>query len=258
MAVSGWQGSLPPIGSPVVLNRRSQQANGLAFWLPMAAGAPPADLARGFPLTWSAGSGNFEHRVYPTVGLARFAASGANHPITIGGGGVPSGSTSYSIAAWIMSTSAVSYQTILTAGSGSGFWLMSDFKLNMYNGGDKKSAGAVAINTWNHVAVVVVAGVTTFYINGALDANTYSGTPAMTFTKIFEDGGSDRFVGAIGEVRMYTRALSGDEVFQLYAPQTRWQLYGVPVSRRGVPLSAVFRRTLSQHGTRIGSRQVAD
>ena len=36
---------------------------------------------------------------------------------------------------------------------------------------------------------------------------------------------AEHYSGLIGDVRIYNRALSPSEVYQLYAPQTRWELY---------------------------------
>ena len=83
---------------------------------------------------------------------------------------------------------------------------------------------SILLNTWNQVICSVDAGTVTFYINGQ-QGGTYSGV---------ESGGTNWFIGGKGinttqfrfsgfldDVRIYNRALSSNEVQQLYAIESQ-------------------------------------
>ena len=55
------------------------------------------------------------------------------------------------------------------------------------------------------------------------------------------------FTGQIAEVRVYNRALTDNEVWELYAPQTRWDLYWQPSRRVYVQAPASFDATQFPH-----------
>ena len=85
------------------------------------------------------------------------------------------------------------------------------------NGGGFTMANAV----WYHVVIVHTSGSATIYVNGVDRTLTHSITdPAAdtTATRIaFQNGGSTKFNGLIDDVRVYNRALSVQEVKDLYA-----------------------------------------
>lgn len=78
------------------------------------------------------------------------------------------------------------------------------------------------------------------FINGLVAGSSTSSipatlnNPAKNLTLCSGEGngaglGSYPFRGMMHEARVYNRALADDEVWQLYAPQTRWDLYRSPV-----------------------------
>ncbi|MBP9728012.1 MAG: LamG domain-containing protein [Candidatus Moranbacteria bacterium] len=81
--------------------------------------------------------------------------------------------------------------------------------------------------SWGHFSIVwddSGAGQTKLYIDGVLEAATATGTfasvnslaNASTFRIGAESDAGNPFIGEIDEVRMYSRALTGDEISQLY------------------------------------------
>jgi len=100
--------------------------------------------------------------------------------------------------------------------------------------------------TWHHIALSAgpSSDVIAFYVDGISQAITYDqqDTPSSfaNFTKTlylggFNDGGAplSPYVGNLLDFRIYNRVLTVDEVWQLYAPETRWELYE-PVVRQWV------------------------
>lgn len=71
--------------------------------------------------------------------------------------------------------------------------------------------------SWAHVAVTVVPNsVASMYVDGVLiDRKAYPNSTVTNPTGWLEIGGSDPFAGAIDEVRIYNRALSGCEIGKL-------------------------------------------
>ncbi len=86
-------------------------------------------------------------------------------------------------------------------------------------------------DTWYHLTMVHTSTASRLYINGALDDSETAGTPSLSDNGALvlgRLGGSDLFQGVLDEVRVYNRALSGNEVSQLYnfapEPNGYWRL----------------------------------
>jgi len=72
------------------------------------------------------------------------------------------------------------------------------------------------------------------YVNGAsytVEANTTFGSFGNTIARIGYDGADNAANCQMADIRIYDRPLSAAEVWQLWAPQTRWELYR-PAKRR--------------------------
>ncbi|CAK0777291.1 hypothetical protein CCP4SC76_6310002 [Gammaproteobacteria bacterium] len=118
-------------------------------------------------------------------------------------------------------TSAQYYSIILEGTSSARrlWYFTSSLKTNAY------SSSYITNNSgWHHVAVVDSGSIVKFFIDGKLDSSAgVSGTLANFSTAILQVGYSDsqpaadRFIGSIDEVRVYNRALSDSEVYQVYA-----------------------------------------
>lgn len=73
------------------------------------------------------------------------------------------------------------------------------------------------LNQWYHMVMLRDASVTRFFINGTQTVNTFTTTPRTpTDFIIGSENGVRFFNGLIDEVRVYNRALSANEVMQLY------------------------------------------
>ena len=102
----------------------------------------------------------------------------------------------------------------------------------------------VPLQEWTHFAGVYTGSKRYYYIDGKeVLNNNLSG--AMTGTgdvRIAEhaSGTSRDFGGQIFDVRVYHKALSASEVYQLYAPQTRFELYKKPSRVWANVLAAVY------------------
>jgi hypothetical protein len=71
-------------------------------------------------------------------------------------------------------------------------------------------------NIWTHVVVTAGSSGHKIYINGSLDySNTTPYSPSGTSNLII-GGALDKYYGLIDDVRIYNRALSADEVMELY------------------------------------------
>ena len=76
-------------------------------------------------------------------------------------------------------------------------------------------------NQWYQVVMLRSSGVTTFHVNGDVTPNSTATSPsAPTSFRIGSENGLWYFNGAIDDVRIYNRALSSNEVAQLYAIET--------------------------------------
>lgn len=98
-------------------------------------------------------------------------------------------------------------------------------------------------NAWNCYVFTWQTGDARWYANGQLVASN-TNTQAMPTVKtagcfVFGDGADSARVGGlniyyrdfIAEPRIYNRALSATEVWQIYDPATRWDLYQMPSAR---------------------------
>jgi type II secretory pathway pseudopilin PulG len=136
----------------------------------------------------------------------------------------------FSFAAWIKPVS-VTQGTIFggfrTNGDTKNFVRLSNGKIGVDqyppSGGAINSNTTLLVNNWYHIAVIQNGTYWAVYVNGVLDnsnnsAETYSGgTPTQWNIGRRELVGSEGYYnGLIDDVRVYDRALSAAEVYQLY------------------------------------------
>ena len=141
------------------------------------------------------------------------------------------GAGDFTISACALSTGYVaqtsSYNVIIskndTSGGNWGLAIDSNNKVYFHCAGFVGAPGSTtAINDgqWHHILGTRVAGVATLYVDGALQTGTQSCSGNVSNVFNFKIGDSDftgrKFNGSIDEVRLYNRALSADEVAQLY------------------------------------------
>jgi len=152
----------------------------------------------------------------------------------------PTLSGGFTLSAWFKTTSSA-FQSVITMGgssaaAGLNIFTNSGNVITSFGNGSSEDYNAptssVTVNTgaWFHVALStsgLSSGSTVkLYINGQLDDSELSSANINTtsYTSAFSIGGrnlsgslSTYFNGDIDQVRIFNRALEGDEVFKLYA-----------------------------------------
>ncbi len=84
----------------------------------------------------------------------------------------------------------------------------------------------IVLSTWHLISLTYDGATWNSYLNGVA-ATPYSGalgTGVGTYT-FWGSGWNGYYAGRIADARMYNRALSAAEVYQMYDPATRWELY---------------------------------
>jgi trimeric autotransporter adhesin len=147
--------------------------------------------------------------------------------------GLPSGSSARSVSLWIRIAAfgGITYPFGYGAGvASSAFYTCVDevnsggpyIEVGMAGGGDLPRWHGPTTNVWYHVVVTYSNSLASLYINGGNPVQA-SRTYATALTGAFYIGGNFQapagpptFFGAIDDVRVYNRALSAQEIAQLY------------------------------------------
>lgn len=141
---------------------------------------------------------------------------------------LPTGSNPTSISAWFYQTSGTDLRTICGYGENSGSqqkFVMTRYPyvLSHVWGYDYAFENkAIEYNKWYHVVIVYENSIEKCYLNGELIGEREHSFNTYTSNFEFRIGthNNDRyFIGNIKEVQVYNRALSADEVTQLYNKQ---------------------------------------
>lgn len=150
-----------------------------------------------------------------------FSGSSQNVSATI-----PASASTYTVSAWIKYQGAVPISTIKVAlGFGSGtadatLWMgyASDGSLAVSDSQlDLKSSTIRNSNEWQHVVAVVSGGILTAYANGVSIGSTGMSSRSSNALIVGNyPGNGFPFNGAVDEVRIYSRALTSQEVGALY------------------------------------------
>ena len=227
----GWPHRTPPNGL-FALNRASPQMRGLASWWP------------------SNGQPNGAGVVMDRAGSNHGTRSGSVTTLPLGEFGTvldfPGGGSDYitlanqdfdqiTVTAWIWSSSSneAGFNHIisrhpdwfLSHGGGSGI----RFNINGIAEAYAASGYTGVSNQWCHLAATYDKVNITGYLNGIQTGSptAYSNPIGSSGTQRMGayGGGGFNWVGRMADVRIYNRALTAAEIWQIYAPQTRWQLY---------------------------------
>ncbi len=136
--------------------------------------------------------------------------------------------TTFTWAAWIKPSSVTGYGALFAANSATQVLYLHGGKLDYYNGStEQQSGGAVTINVWSHVAVVVSGGNLTFYINGSSDG-TGTSIPTMLIKTIgWDDFPGEYFPGQMRCMGMWSTAISGADITTLYNAGTALTFTGM-------------------------------
>jgi hypothetical protein len=157
---------------------------------------------------------------------------GTNGVVSIGTSSLFDFTTSdFSASLWILTTAAQSGNNrIVSRGEGSvGGWeviLMTDNRARLATwqaaAGQSTYSTALGSNQWNHIVVLRSAASAVWYVNGVaatdsagthINPTSYAGG---LFLGKYSQSNNFYLAGRIDEVRIYSRALSVDEIRQLY------------------------------------------
>lgn len=220
------------------VNRASAQAKGLLAWWP-ALGSRGCnvwyDRVHGISL---ANSGGVYDVSVDTLGWAKNWATDDIYAAATGAPFLTAVGTQLTIAAWVRITSgstgnrhifsvttnssaAIAYQVLR---SNTGLWF--------YVGATSQATGLVFSDTaWKHIVCRYDGQNLQSYLNG-VEVGTpaaYSSVVSVGTENIPAIGArtsaANYWRGDIADVRVYGRVLSAAEIWQLYAPETRWALY---------------------------------
>lgn len=228
--------SSPPVDQAFVPNRDSMQAAELALWLPMIGQRSPAplDLARGrttgktgaplagqFADGYGVGNGTYNTDYYTVAAGTKIltnASAGLSFTCWV------------TLTAYTASSDAAAVQITDAGGNNAAaLWFnmfSNQIEFRSLNSGFGQTlaikSGAPAAGLY-HLAGVRETGGLALYVNGVLAqggvAYTFGGNASIDALR-FGSGAV-----AVHDVRAYGRVLSAQDVWQQYAPQTRWDLY---------------------------------
>jgi Concanavalin A-like lectin/glucanases superfamily len=287
----------PPHG-PAQVNRASPQADGLVAWWPALASDQSAarDLAgRGFdaafqggtPPTWGSlaegwqaldlgsGGGYAEAAdddllspaanlgaitVAAWVNVTAWPSGGQNRAPIVAKGNGGTGANAYEYALYVNGASpaegnAHSVTGVVWKQDGATYWEGS------------ADADAVSLGVTYHVAFTLgpdAAQIALFQDGLTVGSGVFVGGTLTAGDSPVDlgrrpDGATGQTLNALlADVRVYSRALSPAEIWQLYDPPTRWDLYAgaAGLDAPGAAPRASLRRTLNAHGTRVSTRQL--
>ncbi|HEX3147015.1 MAG TPA: YDG domain-containing protein [Gemmataceae bacterium] len=143
--------------------------------------------------------------------------------------GTATGST-FTYSTWFKPTAqSDSYGTLLGSGS-AGFWYRGTAaganagKVTYYYSGDHHTTATAVDGQWNLFVASVNSGSVTFYLNGVAAGTSASGA-AFTGIAIGDDSGSETFKGKLDDMRLFSVALTANDVAELYG--SRFTVAGI-------------------------------
>lgn len=214
-----------------VLNRESPQADGLiAWWTPLATRSSNLLLDL---ISWN----NTIKVGTPIISPSQYLGMTSVHTntdyydldsqITISG--------MYSIAVWVRTDTDKSYNGICGPSSINEYYAIdpvdgSNFLVRRGSGYDSFTiTNMTVLGTWVHLIITEDTNGADLYVNGGMKTATASISPGTSriITRLCRFGGSTTYnlEGAWADFRIYDHKLSEAEAYQIYAPETRWELY---------------------------------
>ena len=238
---------------PFSLNCGSSQANGLRYWF---AGAPPG--ASAFDLSGYGNRGALSDQTWLSGQSEGSALSfTGSDKVTLS---AITATSAWSAFAWI-------YPTTLAAGSFYGvamsfanatpttgdWWLVTrvagattgfGFGANGATMTRSNAADVITINNWWHIGGTYDGTTTRLYLNGVEYTTTTTeamggGWNVQACLGELYPSAAYRFIGKVEDVRCYSRVLTAAEVWDLYAPTTRYDLLYQPGFKRYVRAAVV-------------------
>jgi hypothetical protein len=230
--------SRPPAG-PVALNQGSALAKGLVGWYPIAPGPFRARDFSGRGNNISVRTTEPETRGHLHGGKCIYAESPFNGygyslssavtsssaPLTMSGWFAPAGTGTYYLMG--LNTSGGN-QVALRSRDSSGSVV---FEAYFFEAGTATATGTktIAVNEWAHAtAVFVSSSERSIYTNGGNKVTNTTAKSALTLATTYllsdPETGNGTF-GRASDFCFWNRVLSDAEIYMLYDPPTRWDLY---------------------------------
>lgn len=241
----------PPLNEPFRLNRNSSQADGLAGWWPSrypGANVLPDMSGHGHDATFPGGTEDPAWIVDGERGNV-LNSDGSDDYITVPNIPQIQSATQFSFTAWVYVDAYVlgkyffqnkqafnkEFHVSTSVGGVGGaddFYLLVD---NLGAGYGYTDNDIIVYDQWTHIATVIDLNGSTdadkliFYYNGIEQTLTYGGTFPATLHSESHTAIMHESDGYQDDSRVYNRALSAVEVWQIYDPLTRWDLYDTSV-----------------------------
>ena len=178
------------------------------------------------------------------TGAAAFGAGVSGNALALTGGnanlpnGIVSSLNDFTIAAWVNPSALASWARIFDFGTGTTNYMFltvnaggnGDLRFAILDpavGAEQQINGlAIPLNTWTHIAVTLAGNVATLYVNGVAVANnttttihpTNLGYTTQNYLGKSQFAADPAFNGSIDDFRIYSTALSAQQVLQLAAP----------------------------------------
>jgi hypothetical protein len=122
-----------------------------------------------------------------------------------------------SVWLWPDSTSPTTYLAAIWAGPSAGVYYDYLYqRIAFYNGSVQENSHALTENQWIYTTVVNNNGTVTFYTNGVADGTASNGVAYQANAVLFADGNGQNFTGAMDDLRIYSYALSTNQVWTIY------------------------------------------
>lgn len=238
----------PPFQWQGEINRKSEQWLGLVGWWTIPTAAPGLgvlDAARGAIVPFPAASANqpafaiqpFAEQIGRTLSFSATAYTDANRdyiPIpTLSLG------TEQTLAYWCAynNYTSLSYGGVVFGYDNNYYfdWISGSTRYAVFGSGNAASVtSGISKGTMSHLAITRNGTSVQFYLNGRPDGapQTLGANNALLLSFIGHAttvaNGYYGLKGTLGDTRIYNRALKAAEIWQLYDPQTRWELYQPP------------------------------
>lgn len=255
--------SRPPDGK-FTLNRNSPQADGLVGWWPSLAsrgGSVLRDLVYG---NNGAFTGDTNWQSNPEIG-AWLDFDGAGDHVQMADRDEYSLNTTggLTVCAWAAVDTQFTRSVIVSKGAASNYeWALkfensTNLKVFMWtlagsNYLTATSSTTYVMGTLYHTAFTAILDTEVrLYENAVEVANDISSSGSYgngtSVVRIGERGdGQDDLNGRVGGIRIYNRSLYPAEIWQLYAPETRWDLY-LPIQRIWPAVAAAAANAPTSH-----------
>jgi len=226
-----WQG--PAVGA-YPFNRYSRQSKHLLAWAP-ALWAPGSKAVRFFIADRKASS-NWDWQQDSMIGRTWYSEVDSGVYVQV----LEQSTYNCTITCWVSVPTLSEHGGFANWGYTTGGWAVGVGSGTMESSGNNiillahgiqwRDTG-IALGTSRHFLAVSVspAAVFSVYLDGVFVhswSRTYNApTPGVSLGTAWYTGPRLLTHGTVGEVRWYSKALTASEIWQLYAPETRWELY---------------------------------